>query len=183
MFDKPAKSFCATICLSALLSAQGAETPADGEQELRTAAAVRELSVQQAERRMPVRLRGVVTFFDTRLYSRFIQDETAGIYLFDSAIPLELKPGQVVEVEGATSPGEYAPIVVPERVRVVGEAPLPKPKVVTYEQLASGQEDSQFVEIAGIVRSVNLHEASQHHLIEIVTGGGRISVYARQLPV
>src|SRR5438093_1387919 len=58
------------------------------------------------------------------------------------------EPGQRVEVVGTTSPGEYAPIVVPERVSVLGEAPLPNPKPVTYEQLASGQEDSQFVEIA-----------------------------------
>jgi signal transduction histidine kinase len=152
-------------------------------EELRTVAAVRGLTVQQAQQRMPVRLRGVVTFFDATLYSRFIQDETAGIYLRDFTNPELLEPGQLVEVEGVSSPGEYAPIVIPERVRVVGTAPLPKPKPVTYEQLASGKEDSQFVEIAGIVRWVHLDEASQHHLIEIATGGGRLLVYARHLPV
>jgi signal transduction histidine kinase len=93
-----------------------------------------------------------------------------------------LIPGQVVEVEGTTSPGEYAPIVVPKEIRVVGEAPLPAAKPVTYEQLAGGGEDSQFVEIAGIVRSVQLHEASKYYLIEITTGGGRLSVYSRTLP-
>ena len=151
--------------------------------ELRTAAAVRGLTVEQAQQKRRVQLRGVVTFFDASLYSRFIQDDTAGIYLFDSGLPLALTPGQVVEVEGATSPGEYAPIVVPDLVRPVGEAPLPKPKPVTYDQLASGQEDSQFVEIVGIARWVHLDEASQYHLIEIATGGGRLSVYVRQLPV
>lgn len=151
--------------------------------ELRTAAAVRGLSVEQAQQKRRVRLRGVVTFFDASLYSRFIQDDTAGIYLFDSGLPLALTPGQVVEVEGTTSPGEYAPIVVPDLVRPVGEAPLPRPKPVTYDQLASGQEDSQFVEIVGIVRWVHLDEASQYHLIEIATGGGRLLVYVRQLPV
>jgi signal transduction histidine kinase len=152
-------------------------------EELRTAAAVRGLTVEQAQQRQPVRLRGVVTFFDETLFSRFIQDDTAGIYLRDSTNTPALRPGQRVEVEGTTSPGEYAPIVVPERVSVLGEAPLPTPKPVTYEQLASGQEDSQFVEIAGIVRWVHFDEASQHHLIEIATGGGRLSVFARQLSV
>ncbi len=158
------------------------ETPANSE-ELTTAAAVRELTVEQAQQPMRVHLRGVVTFFDENLYKRFIQDDTAGIYLQASTNTPSLIPGQVVDVEGVSSPGEYAPIVVPEKVRVVGQAALPVPTPVTYEQLASGQEDSQFVEITGVVRSVELLEDSQYHLIEIVTDGGRLSVYAWELPV
>jgi signal transduction histidine kinase len=74
-------------------------------------------------------------------------------------------------------------VVVVDNVMVVGERPLPKAKPVTYEQLASGTEDSQFVEIAGIVRSVRPLENSQYHLIEITTGGGRLIIYAKALPV
>jgi signal transduction histidine kinase len=158
------------------------ETPAGGE-ELTTAAAVRELTVEQAQQPMRVHLRGVVTFFNENLYKRFIQDDTAGIYLQASTNTPPLIPGQVVDVEGVSSPGEYAPIVVPEKVRVVGHAALPVPTPVTYEQIASGQEDSQFVEITGVVRSVESLETSQYHLIEIATGGGRLSVYAWELPV
>ena len=152
-------------------------------EELRTAAAVRGLTVAQAQSPQRVHLRGVVTFFDENLFSRFIQDDTAGIYIKESRSTPTLLPGQVVEIEGTSSPGEFAPVIVPERVRVVGSAALPAPRRVTYEQLSSGKEDSQFVEITGVVRSVQLHAASQHHLIEIATGGGRLSVYARQLPV
>jgi signal transduction histidine kinase len=150
---------------------------------LTSASAVRSLTVEQAEQKFPVRLRGVVTFFDQRLYSRFVQDETAGIYLYDPALLLNLAPGQMVEVVGTTSPGEYAPIVVPERVSITGTASLPVPKRVTFEQLASGKEDSQFVEITGIVRSIQVHEPSGIQIIEIATGGGRLSVYAQELPV
>ena len=167
-------------CGAAAACLVGAQTPPE---ELRTAAAVRGLTVEEAQQPRRVRLRGVVTFFDESLFSRFVQDETAGIYLFDSGLAMHLLPGQSVEVTGTTSPGEYAPTVVPQQIRVLGEAPLPAPKPVTYEQLASGVEDSQFVEIAGIVRSVQFHEASQHYLIEIVTGGGRLSAYAPRLPV
>ena len=157
--------------------------PPTSTDELRTAAAVRSLTVEQAQQKRRVRLRGVVTFFNDKLFSRFLQDDTAGIYLFDYVFPKELLPGQLIEVEGVTSPGEFAPVVVPERVRVVGEAPLPNAKRITFEQLASGKEDSQFVEMTGVVRSVHLDEVSQHHLIEIVTGGGRLSVYVQNLPV
>lgn len=152
-------------------------------QELRTAAEVRGLTVAEAQRQTRVKLQGVVTFFDETLFSRFIQDETAGIYLRESTNTPWLTPGQWVEVEGVTSPGEYAPIVEPERVRVIGVAPLPAARPVSYDELASGKHDSQFVEIAGIVRSVQLDEPSQHHLLQIATDGGRLSVYAKELPV
>ncbi|HEX5218045.1 MAG TPA: sensor histidine kinase [Verrucomicrobiae bacterium] len=158
----------------------GAQTPV---KELHTAAEVRGLTVQQAQEGLPVRLRGTVTFFDEALFSRFIQDDTAGIYLRESTAIPPLQPGQVVEVVGTTSPGEYAPVIVPQSVTIVGQAELPPAKAVNYEQLASGTEDSQFVEIAGRVRSVHLDDASGFHRIEIATGGGRLSVYARQLPV
>ncbi|MDB6017827.1 MAG: Integral rane sensor signal transduction histidine kinase [Pedosphaera sp.] len=153
--------------------------------ELTTAAAVRSLTVEQASQKTRVHLRGVVTFYDSSFYSRFIQDETSGIYLYDSGLPIRLVPGDLVEVDGTTSPGEYAPIVVPESIKVVGNAPLPQPKRVTYELLASGQNDSQFVEIVGTVRSVQvqLHEAIKYYLIEVATGGGRVSVCAPDLPV
>lgn len=152
-------------------------------QELQTAAEVRGLTVAEARRNLPVKLRGVVTFFDETLFSRFIQDETAGIYLRESTNTPWLTPGQWVEVEGVTSPGEYAPIVEPARVRVLGQAPLPAARSVTFDALASGQHDSQFVELTGIVRSVQFDQPSQHHLLQLATGGGRLSVYVRELPV
>ncbi|MEI9865833.1 MAG: hypothetical protein WDN00_15015 [Limisphaerales bacterium] len=107
----------------------------------------------------------------------------AGIYLQYSTNTPPLVPGQIIEITGTSSPGEYAPILVPEQVHVVGQAALPVPKVVTYEQLASGMEDSQFVEISGVVRSVQLQEASQHYLIEMRPAAGGSLVYVRQLPV
>jgi PAS domain S-box-containing protein len=155
---------------------------ADQPRILTTVAEVRNLSVAEAEHHFPVKLRGVVTFFDNALYSHFIQDETAGIYLFETNLPA-LSPGQLVEVKGFTSPGEYAPIIVPETVVILGQSPLPAAQPVTFEQLASGKEDSQFVEITGVVRAVHFEETSKHFLIELATGGGRLTVYAHELPI
>ena len=159
-----------------VLQAEGATQPT-----LTTAAEVRNLTVAQAEQHYPVKLRGVVTFYDDKLFSRFIQDETAGIYLRETNVP-GLIPGQLLEVDGFTSSGEYAPVILPERVRIVGTAELPRPHPVTFEQLASGKEDSQFVEVAGIVRSVAFEDAAKQYLIELATGGGRLTVYASALP-
>lgn len=154
-----------------------------GTAELRTAEQVRQLSVEQAALNQPVRLQGVVTFFDEVIFSRFIQDATAGIYLRESTNTPPLQPGQIVEVEGVTDAGEYAPRVVPHRVSILGAGDLPEAKPVTFDQLARGQEDSQFVEISGIVRAVHLDSASQFHLVELSTGGGRLTAYVNQMPV
>src|SRR5580692_6913575 len=106
------------FCLGMFPPALGG--PASAE-ELRTVEAIRELTLAQTEQKIPVHLRGVVTFFDEQLYSHFIQDGTAGIYLqFPATIgPPPLLPGQVVEVTGTCSPGEYAPVVVVDHIQTV----------------------------------------------------------------
>lgn len=147
---------------------------------LTTAAEVRNLTPAQADLHYPVKLRGVVTFYDDALFSRFIQDETAGIYLRETNVPA-LSSGQLVEVEGYTGSGEYAPVIFPTVVNIVGQKKLPAPRPVIYEQLASGKEDSQFVEVSGIVRSVSYQETSKYHIIELAAGGGRLTVYAHGL--
>jgi len=157
-------------------------------EELRTADQIRRLSTQQADLRYPVRLRGVVTFFDdsipTKSY-RFIQDDTAGIYFYVDAStnnpPLQV--GQLVEMEGETGSGSFAPVVTSHRIRILGESKLPEPKEVSFEELESGQEDSQLVEISGVIRAVRFEEQSSYYAIDLATGQGRLTLLAKQLPV
>lgn len=149
---------------------------------LRTAEQIRRLTPEEAARHYPVRLRGVVTFFNQNLFSRFVQDDTAGIYLGEYPNPIHIPPGQLVEVVGTTSAGEYAPMVSPKTVRVLGPGELPAAKILTFEELATGQEDSQFVEISGIVRTARLEMPSGYVLVEVATGGGRLTAYVPDLP-
>jgi hypothetical protein len=158
-------------------------TPPVQAQELSTAEQVRRLNATEASKGLPVRIRGVVTFFDSGLYSRFVQDGTAGIYFFEMTNMPAVLAGQEVEVEGTTSPGEYAPIVVPTRITILGEGKFPVARPVTAVELVSGSHDSQFVEISGIVRSVRFEEETQNFLIELVSGGERFTAYAKSLPV
>jgi PAS domain S-box-containing protein len=157
-------------------------------EELRTAEQVRRLSTQQADLHYPVRLRGVVTFFDEKIPTsafRFIQDDTAGIYFYvdGSTNNPPLRAGQVVEMEGVTGAGSFAPVVTSRKIRIVGESKLPEAKPVTFDELASGQEDSQFVEIRGLVRAVHFDEQISSYVIELATGQGRLTVVASRLPV
>jgi len=155
--------------------------------ELHAADQVRRLPADQAERHYPVRLRGVITFFDQRIPDkayRFIQDETAGVYLYmDPAIAGQsFSPGQFVELVGETGQGEFAPVVVAHHITILGERAFPGAKPISFEALASGQEDSQYVEIPGIIHSVNFDPETSYYVIEMATEGGRVTVYTSKLP-
>lgn len=142
---------------------------------LTNAAMVRDLSTEVAEQRLPVRLRGVVTFsFDTN--SCFVQDATAGIYVGNGQSFTALTVGDVIVVDGVSGPGDYAPIVQPRSVLLVGHTNLPPARRVSYEDLMAGREDSQWVEVEGLVRSAQGDPASQQ-ILDIATGGGTLSVF------
>ena len=149
------------------------------------AEAVRDLTVTQAGQHYPVQLQGVVTFFDTNLFMRFIQDDTAGIYFFPYSATNEpvLAAGQLVELEGNTDPGEFAPVVHPSRITILGAGTFPPAKPVSYQQLASGEQDSQFVEIHGIVHAVDFDPQTKYYSVDIETGCGRVTALVAQLPV
>ncbi len=128
-----------------------------------------------------------MTFFDQNQFFRFIQDDTAGIYFYmNPALAtgnLDLKAGKLVEIDGETSPGEYAPVVTVRQIKVLGKGTFPTAKPVSFEQVASGEEDSQFVEIHGIVRSVQWNEATKYFVMGIATGGGRLTALVAKLPI
>src|SRR5262245_18976389 len=118
----------------------GAERPV-----LTTAEQVRRLSAEEADSRFRVRLEGVLTFFAQRTPSRqfrFLQDETAGIYIYptSSADLTTAAAGQRVEIEGYTGRGEFAPVVFIKRFGVLGEGSFPASKRVSFETLRQGEE-------------------------------------------
>jgi signal transduction histidine kinase len=130
--------------------------------ELTTAAAVRQLSPEQAAQKRTVRIRGVVTYLSAIPQLLFVQDATGGVCV---AGPRDrdvrpIRPGTVVEIEGVTTPGRLVPAVVgrlkePVKITVVAEGtPLPAPKPVTLAQLASRDLHGDLVEVEGVVRSV-----------------------------
>src|SRR5260370_288269 len=175
-------AFAACLLLAAG-SLRAADAPAL--EELHTAERVRRLTPEQAALHYPVRLRGTITFFDQPQFFRFVQDETAGVYFFldDSTNNPPLAAGQLVEIVGEANPGEYAPIIVPRHITILGQGTYPPAIPASFEQVASGQTDTQFVEVRGIVRSAHLDEQTKYFFIEIATGGGRLTALARELPV
>jgi PAS domain S-box-containing protein len=142
---------------------------------LQTIAEVSHLSPEEGERGYPVRLRGIVTFYDAPWHMLFIRDATNGIFVWPDQTNFNLQPGQIVEVAGFSSPGEYVPTVIKARVTGQIQSELPGARSVPYEVLVSGQEDSQWVWLDGIVRNIRVD--GTHLVLDIAAGGGRCDAF------
>jgi signal transduction histidine kinase len=91
----------------------------------------------------------------------FVQDATAGIYVEGSVSPkYPHLLSQFVEIEGVTGPGKFAPVIRETKLRVLGKGVLPTPQLSPFSELANGQQDSQFAQVRGIVRSAAVDRSS-----------------------
>jgi signal transduction histidine kinase len=145
---------------------------------LTNAADVLSLSPAQARKKLPVFVRGVVTAAEPTWRGQFfLQDETSGVFVENIADD-HPEPGDLVEVKGYTQPGAFAPVISKPAWSVLGTAPLPKAKRVSLEQLMSGLEDGQRVEIGGIVRAITSLTWAQD--IQITSGGNRIHIFRKR---
>lgn len=152
---------------------------------LTNAQQVRELKPEEAGRKLPVRLHGVITYYDPPINNLFMEDATAGIFvLMDTNMGANLTAGLEIELDGVTAPGDFAPIINPTAIRVLGRGSLPAPKKVSFDQLAAGGEDSQWVEVRGLVRSATtstIRYSEDKYYLSLLLDGQRLTVSVRGL--
>ena len=158
---------CLQTCLLALAQGRGIGQNASA---FRTTAAVitnlaalRLLSPSAASAHPPVRLTGVITYFDEAQEVGFLQDGDAGATFVagpsvgGGPVP---KPGDRVEISGGTDPGDFAPSVnggpgaSHASVRILGRGVLPVGPIPAVDELQEGRFDSRLVRVRGIVRRV-----------------------------
>jgi diguanylate cyclase (GGDEF)-like protein len=144
--------------------------------ELTTVRDIRALTPDQAGQGRSVRLRGVVTVFTGWKSSFFFQDATAGISVSRTNDSPEVQPGQWVELRGATGPGMFAPVVIADRVTLLGNGKMPPAQLFGSDELAGGKQDAQWIAIQGIVRSAVVKPIWERSVLvlEIDIGGGNL---------
>ncbi len=171
------------LCVSILFHATiVADVPEPELSPITTAAEVRNLTADEAREGRPVRLRGVVTCSDqVDFHAVFLQDATGGIYVEKAGDPT-LRQGQLLEVEGRSGSGSFAPIVVAQSWRILGEAPLPEPLPANAASLAGGQMDSQWLQVEGVVRSVTPNRLGRY-VLEIGLERESLRVLLSDFPV
>ncbi len=164
-----------SLCLSASTPLLPAQTAHRNRPVLTTARQVHQLATDQAALASPVRLRGVVTFYDPWQAGHkalFIADASGGIFIAPGPAPLPpMHAGSVIAVSGVTDPGGFAPIVSDPQIRLLpGTLPLPTPLRVQLPLLLTGAEDGQWIEIEGIVRAAE--PDAKHVVLTVATPDG-----------
>jgi signal transduction histidine kinase len=147
---------------------------------LGTAAAVLALPPPVAGAHFPVVLHGIVTAAEPDWGGKFfVQDASGGIFVNSGGRQPAI--GDVVDVTGITGAGAFAPVVNGARWTKAGTAPLPAARPATIERLMAGVEDSQRVEITGLVRAAYF-APSRKLLVEVSLGIHRIRVFPKLPP-
>src|SRR5262249_15411543 len=101
----------------------------------------------------PVRVQGVITYFDPTRRCLCLPDGDAGVVVQLPLVPPPLRLGQRVEVGGRVLATNYLDAT---DARVVGEDTLPEPVAVTGEQFAAGAATTRRVTVTGVVRAAGL---------------------------
>jgi hypothetical protein len=136
---------------------------------------VHALSAKEASRELAVKLQAVVTYRQDNGVS-FVQDRTGGIFLwYDGPRVGGFDVGDLVEVTGATSPGDFAPTLHSAHVRRVGPGVMPKPRPASLDTLYTGREDSNWVRVEGNVAAIQKSEGIL--LVTVVEGVHTFVVY------
>ena len=162
----------AGVALSSLVSA--------AERVLTRVSEVSHLSRVEAEKGIPVQLRGTVTYLEPNGLVAFLQDETGGIYFKHHSVKLnrsiDAEQGDEIEIQGITTPGRFAPYVVggedwePVRAARVGSGEWPGPRRLASEELLNPVNHSQWIELRGSIRGRESIEG--YELIQIGTSAG-----------
>lgn len=139
--------------------------PATPAQELLTKVdQVRALTPEQAGARIPVKLDGLITFFDSKRGQAFIQDETGTLFFRPSPEPVP-KVGDRVEITGTTWGGSFSPSVtgvvdgnaskpIGVNLRLLGENEQPEAISVPFDQLRTGRWHDQLVSLRATIRRI-----------------------------
>jgi signal transduction histidine kinase/CheY-like chemotaxis protein len=122
-----------------------------------------------------VHLRAVCVVCFEGWHGFFVHDGTTGVYVETKGqvlLTAAMHPGLLLDIEGVTGPGEFAPIVDQGTIRVLGEGAVPLPRQVSLDRLATGLEDGQWIALVGTVRSAEIRDS----MLDLVVASGRLTV-------
>lgn len=133
-----------------------------GPEILTNALQVLEVPLNQGGPPKPAHIQGIVTYADTAWSMWFIKDETGGVSLTRGSNSVPLRPGMEVIIDGEAVGAAFAPSLLETNLTILGERPLPSADLLSFDQLTGGKEDSQWIELDCVVKSV---ASDKSHLI------------------
>lgn len=141
------------------------------------------LTALEARRGYPIHVTGTVTYFDPVTHNMFVQDRTEGTYVFTNGIAAlpAIQSGDEVEIAGVTFPGDFAPTIGKPSIRVLGRGKMPEPLNADVEDIFLGNEDSQWVELEGVIHG--LDNVLEHALVTLTWGSRSFKAHIIGLPI
>ncbi len=130
------------------------------------------LSAQAADLHMPVRVQGTVTVGTPNTNGFYVQDRAGAVYVHTEGSVI-VQPGDLVQIDGVTAAGRYAPMIDLAKVRMLGRRALPGPIPATAAGFQLGSLACKYAEIRGVVRRASISGPAQ---LVIVDGGTRLDV-------
>jgi len=142
---------------------------------------------REAARAHPVRLRAVVTFYDEYLDSTgtpvlFVTDSSGSIYVALKPKPaVPPHPGDLVQIDGVTGAGLFAPIIDHASFKLLGTALLPpNPPRVILADMVNGRFEGQWVEVEGLVQAVR--DSGTHVVLDLLLRDGTTTAITARQP-
>ncbi len=102
------------------------------------------------------RLQGYITYADPAWDTAFLADETGGVFIDLTPLPVRPQFGDTVAVTGHAIGSGFAPIVVVRQVSLLPGQPPPPPRLVTMDDLRGGRQDSQWIQMDAVISSLAL---------------------------
>jgi signal transduction histidine kinase len=130
---------------------------------LTSVAQVQNLPIERARKGLPVRIRGIVTGATKASIEHWMsfQDDTRGAFVrldtFSNPVPAF---GEMWEIEGRSGAGNFAPIIIADKITRLGEGLMPAPVNPTWTELLNGSRDVQWAELKGLVTGVHSNTIS-----------------------
>ena len=147
---------------------------------IHTVASVRSLTAAEAGEGRPLSLAATVTYWDPDWKLLFVADATGGIFAYGFSGTPALRPGDRIQITGTTTPGHFAPSINIRTVTLLSHGAPPPPRRTQADHLATGAEDSQWIELDGVVRAVSGQH--NHAFVDVVTGGRRVRATIPSVP-
>lgn len=167
----------ASLALACFLSASvQASTP------IASVAAVRDLSLEEAEKALPVRVEGQVLWEHATGTGFFLHSGGVGVFVYrppEVRGLVELSVGDVVRIEGVSDKGFFSPSIKAEKMEILGTKPLPEPRAYfNYEQFST-TIDCDWVWLAGRIVSMRAFPggtSGDSIVLEVVQNNARVDV-------
>jgi signal transduction histidine kinase/ActR/RegA family two-component response regulator len=144
--------------------------PASG-RIITSVAEVHALSPEEAGSAIPVHVRATVTYINPATTTLFVQDQTGPTYVYAARIrEFKVQAGDVVDLSGFTTPGQFAPSISAAWAERVSSSPMPAPAPVAFDNLLSGKMDSAWVQTEGIVQGVETQRGTLEDKVSVQWG-------------